>query len=157
MEETPSDKTYETAKPKVFNRRQLLDYLLGTSAFATLAAILYPIFKFMVPPQVIEAQQNSVVAAKVSEIPANTGKIFKFGSKPGILIRTEKGDLKAFSASCTHLDCIVQYQPDKKDILCACHNGLYDLTGKNIGGPPPRPLEEFTVNVKGDDIVVTRG
>ena len=157
MEETPSDKTYETAKPKVFNRRQLLDYLLGTSAFATLAAILYPIFKFMVPPQVIEAQQNSVVAAKVSEIPANTGKIFKFGSKPGILIRTEKGDLKAFSASCTHLDCIVQYQPDKKDILCACHNGVYDLTGKNVAGPPPRPLEEFTVNVKGDDIIVTRG
>ena len=157
MEETPSDKIYETAKPKVINRRQLLDYLLGTSAFATLAAILYPIFKFMVPPQVIEAQQNSVVAAKVSEIPANTGKIFKFGSKPGILIRTEKGDLKAFSASCTHLDCIVQYQPDKKDILCACHNGVYDLTGKNVAGPPPRPLEEFTVNVKGDDIIVTRG
>ena len=157
MEETTSDKTYGTAKPKGFNRRQLLDYLLGTSAFATLAAILYPIFKFMVPPQVIEAQQNSVVAAKVSEIPANTGKIFKFGSKPGILIRTEKGDLKAFSASCTHLDCIVQYQPDKKDILCACHNGVYDLTGKNVAGPPPRPLEEFTVNVKGDDIIVTRG
>ena len=78
-------------------------------------------------------------------------------SKPGILIRTEKGDLKAFSASCTHLDCIVQYQPDKKDIFCACHNGIYDLTGKNVSGPPPRPLEEFTVNVKGDDIIVTRG
>jgi Rieske Fe-S protein len=157
MEETTSDKTYETAKPKSFNRRQLLDYLLGMSAFATLAAILYPIFKFMVPPQIIEAQQNSVVGAKMNEIPPNTGKIFKFGSKPGLLIRTEKGDLKAFSASCTHLDCIVQYEPDKKDILCACHNGIYDLTGKNVSGPPPRPLEEFTVNVKGDDIIVTRG
>ena len=157
MSDDTAKKTNGVFESKQVNRRQLLDYLLGTSAFATLAAILYPIFKFMVPPQVIEAQQNSVVAAKMNEIPPNSGKIFKFGSKPGILIRTEKGDLKAFSASCTHLDCIVQYQPDKRDILCACHNGIYDLTGKNVSGPPPRPLEEFTVNVKGDDIIVTRG
>lgn len=148
---------FEVKTEKKIGRRQLIDYLLGTSAFATLAAIVYPIFKFMIPPQTAEAQQNSVVAAKMNEIAPNTGKIFKFGSKPGLLIKTEKGDLKAFSASCTHLDCIVQYEPDKKDILCACHNGIYDLTGKNVSGPPPRPLEEFTVNVKGDDIIVTRG
>lgn len=146
----------ETKSPEP-SRRQFLDYLLGTSAFATLAAIFYPVFKFMTPPQVVEAQQNSVVAAKTSEIPVNSGKIFKFGSKPGIIIRTETGDIKAFSASCTHLDCIVQYQPDAKNILCACHGGQFDLTGRNIAGPPPRPLEEFVVNIKGDDIVVTKG
>jgi Rieske Fe-S protein len=100
--------------------------------------------------------QNSVVAAKNAELPSNTGKIFKFGSKPGIVIRTETGEVKAFSASCTHLDCIVQYDPASKEIVCACHNGKYDLTGKNVSGPPPRPLEEFAVNVKGDDITVTR-
>jgi Rieske Fe-S protein len=138
------------------SRRRLLDYLLGTSAVATVAAILYPIFKFMVPPQVVEAQANSVPVGKNADFPTNTGKIFKFGSKPGIMIRTETGDLKAFSASCTHLDCIVQYDPGSKEIVCACHNGKYDLTGKNVSGPPPRPLEEFTVNVKGDDITVTR-
>jgi len=143
-------------QPKNESRRRFLDYLLGTSAVATLGAIFYPIFRFMVPPQITEAQQNSVIAAKSNEIANNSGKIFKFGSKPGIIIRTQTGDLKAFSASCTHLDCIVQYQPETKQIWCACHNGQYDLTGKNVGGPPPRPLEEFTVNVKGDDIVVTK-
>lgn len=142
--------------PKQIGRRQLLDYLLGTSAFATLAAVFYPIFRFMVPPQIVEAQQNSVVAAKNAELASNSGKIFKFGSKPGIIIRTQTGELKAFSASCTHLDCIVQYQPDAKNILCACHSGIYDLSGKNVSGPPPRPLEEYTVNVKGDDIIVTK-
>lgn len=142
--------------PKDPGRRSFLDYLLGSSAVATLAAIFYPIIRFMVPPQVVEAQQNSVVAAKNAEIAPNTGKIFKFGSKPGIVIRTETGEVKAFSASCTHLDCIVQYDPASKQIVCACHNGKYDLSGKNVAGPPPRPLEEFTVNVKGDDITVTR-
>lgn len=143
-------------QPQRPSRRQFLDYVLGTSIVATLGAILYPIFKFMVPPEVIEAQQNSVVAGKLNDIPANTGKIFKFGSKPGLLVKTETGDVKAFSASCTHLDCIVQYDPGSKQIICACHNGAYDLSGKNISGPPPRPLEEFTVNIKGDDITVTK-
>ncbi|MGB7208512.1 MAG: Rieske 2Fe-2S domain-containing protein [Pyrinomonadaceae bacterium] len=142
--------------PKSPSRRSFLDYLLGFSAFATLGAIFYPIFKFMVPPEVVEAQQNSVSIGKNTEIASNSGKIFKFGSKPGIIIRTETGDLKAFSASCTHLDCIVQYDPGSKQIICACHNGIYDLTGKNVSGPPPRPLEEFAVNVKGDEITVTR-
>jgi len=142
--------------PKGTSRRKFLDYLLGTSAIATLGAIFYPVMKFMIPPQVVEAQQNSVVAAKNAEIVNNTGKIFKFGSKPGIIIRTETGEVKAFSASCTHLDCIVQYDPASKAIICACHNGKYDLSGKVVSGPPPRPLEEFTVNIKGDDITVTR-
>ena len=142
--------------PKSPSRRKFLDYLLGTSAVATLGAIFYPIFKFMVPPQIIEAQQNSVPVGKNAEIATNSGKIFKFGSKPGIIIRTETGDLKAFNAVCTHLACIVQYDPKSKQIICACHNGIYDLNGKNIGGPPPRPLEAYAVNVKGDDITVTR-
>ena len=138
------------------SRRRFLDYLLGTSAIATMGAIVYPIFKFISPPQVIESTENSVVAAKLNEVPLNSGKIFKFGNKPGILVRTSTGDLKALSAVCTHLECIVQYRPDTKQIWCACHNGQYNLSGKNIGGPPPRPLEEFKVNTRGDDVVVTR-
>jgi cytochrome b6-f complex iron-sulfur subunit len=138
------------------SRRTFLDYLVGTSAVATLGAIVYPIFKFMTPPHVVESTESSVIAAKVAEVPKNSGRIFKFGNKPGILVRTDSGELKAFSATCTHLDCIVQYRPETKQILCACHNGQYNLNGKNIGGPPPRPLEEFKVNTRGDDIVVTR-
>lgn len=137
-------------------RRSFLDYLLGASALATLGAILYPIFRFMSPPQVIESTESSVVAAKLNELPPNSGKIFKFGNKPGIVIRTPSGEVKAFSAVCTHLECIVQYRPDMKLIWCACHDGRYNLNGKNIGGPPPRPLEEYKVNTRGDDVVVSR-
>jgi len=143
-----------TEKP---TRRQFLDKILGVSAFATLAAIFYPVFRFMVPPNIVEAQQNSVLAAKTNEIANNSGKIFKFGSKPGLIIRTQTGELKAFAATCTHLDCTVQYQPEAKNILCACHNGIYDISGKNVSGPPPQPLEEYVVNVTGDDIMVSKG
>jgi Rieske Fe-S protein len=137
-------------------RRRILNYLLGTSVGATLVAILYPILKFMIPQEIIEATQTSVVAGRVNELPPNSGKIFKFGSKPGLLVRTPTGEYKAFSAVCTHLDCIVQYRPDMRLIWCACHNGQYNLSGKNIAGPPPRPLEEYTVNIRGEEIVVSK-
>ena len=142
---------------QAMTRRNLLNYLLGTGAFATLCAIFYPVLRFMIPPRIVESSASSVAAAKISEIKPNEGKIFKFGSKPGILIETSSGEYRAFSAICTHLDCTVQYRSDEKLIWCACHNGRYDLTGKNIAGPPPRPLEEFTVNVRGEEIVVSRG
>ncbi len=139
------------------SRRNVLNYLLGTGTVATLAAILYPIFRFMVPPRIVESSASSVVAGKTAELKPNTGKIFKFGNKPGILLQTPAGEYRAFSAICTHLDCTVQYREEEKLIWCACHNGRYDLTGKNISGPPPRPLEEFKVNVRGDEIIVSRG
>ena len=151
-----TEKLSEEQGQKAMPRRRFLDYLLGTSAVATLTAIAYPIFRFMVPPEIVEAQANSVVAGTTAELKVNSAKIFKFGSRPGILIRTGQEEYKAFEATCTHLDCIVQYQPEQQNILCACHNGIYDLAGKNVSGPPPRPLEVYTVNLKGEEIIVTK-
>jgi Rieske Fe-S protein len=138
-------------------RRTLLNYLLGTGALASLGTVIYPIFRFMIPPKAAESSAASVVAAKVAEIKPNQGIIFKFGNRPGLLLQTPEGEYRAFSAICTHLDCTVQYRQDDKMIWCACHNGRYDLTGKNVAGPPPRPLDEFEVNVRGDEIIVSRG
>jgi Rieske Fe-S protein len=139
------------------SRRTALNWLLGTSLGATVAAALYPVFRFVIPPQVAEAPVNRVLAGKLSELADNSGKIFRFGSKPGILIRTPTGEVRAFSAVCTHLNCTVQYRPDLQHIWCACHNGQYDLQGKNIAGPPPRPLEAYKVDIAGDDVYVTKG
>ncbi|MBM3792401.1 MAG: ubiquinol-cytochrome c reductase iron-sulfur subunit [Acidobacteria bacterium] len=138
-------------------RRSILNLLLGTGTVATLGAIFYPIIRFMVPPKEIESAASSVIAARVPEIKPNQGKIFQFGTRPGLLIQTPTGEYRAFSAICTHLDCTVQYREEEKLIWCACHNGKYDLSGKNISGPPPRPLEALSVNVRGDEIVVSRG
>ena len=137
-------------------RRSFLDFLLGTTAGATILAILYPVIRFAIPPRIAEAEQTSVVAGKVDELMPNSGKVFKFGSKPAIVIDTPGGDIRAFSAVCTHLQCTVQYREDLQQIWCACHNGHYDLNGKNIAGPPPRPLERYAARIRGDEIVVSK-
>ena len=66
---------------------------------------------------------------------------FNFGGKPCLVIRTPDGQVRAFNAVCTHLECTVEYRAAEADIFCNCHNGVYDLNGRNVSGPPPRPLE----------------
>jgi len=139
------------------SRRGFVNWLLGTSVGGLILAVLYPVTRYLVPPESAESAAATVtLSIKLEDIPPNSAQIFKFGSKPGILLRTPSGELRAFSAFCTHLSCIVQYREDLGHIWCACHNGHFDLNGRNIQGPPPAPLEAFVVNVRGDQIVVSR-
>ncbi len=138
------------------SRRLFLKIIFRGSITATLGFIVYPILRYIIPPKKTEAEPNFVIAGSTGELKANSGKIFRFGSKPGILINTKEGELKAFTAVCTHLDCTVQYREDFEHIWCACHNGHYDLNGINIQGPPPRPLTQFQVNVKENKIFVSK-
>jgi Rieske Fe-S protein len=122
-----------------------------------LVSVLYPVSRYVMPPQVEESTARTIrLAVTPQEVKPNSGQIFKFGSRPGILIRTASGEIRAFSASCTHLSCTVQYRPDLGHIWCACHNGHFDLNGKNLEGPPPRPLERYGVKVQEDRIVVSK-
>jgi Rieske Fe-S protein len=143
-----------------FDRRSFLDALLAVGFVSTAAAMAYPVGRYLVPPQSGEPETASAVAARAGELKPNTGKIFKFGSKPGIVVRTAEGDVRAFSAVCSHLDCTVQFKPDTSQLWCACHNGTYDLGGNVVSGPPPRGLETFAVNIRGEgddaEIVVSR-
>ena len=140
------------------SRRRFVNWFLGTSAGAFLLAVLYPVSRYLVPPTAGESAAGTVtLPLKPEDVRPNSGQIFKFGSRPGILVRTAAGELRAFSAVCTHLNCTVQYRPDFGQIWCACHNGHFDLNGKNVEGPPPRPLEAFAVNARGNQIVVSKG
>jgi len=137
-------------------RRRLVEFFLGGGLLASLASFVYPVLRYLVPPAVAELGGDEVVAGRVGDLKPNSAKIFRFGSRPGILVMTAEGDYRALSATCTHLSCTVQYRNDLHEIWCACHNGLYDLGGRNVSGPPPRPLDLFEVHLRGDDIVISR-
>jgi len=137
-------------------RRGIIGILLGGGFLATFASFIYPVLRYFVPPPVADLGGDEVVAAKAGEMKPNTGMIFRFGSSPGLLILESDGTYRAFSATCTHLGCTVQYRPDLREIWCPCHNGIYDLNGRNVSGPPPRPLDVFNVHLRGEEIFVSR-
>lgn len=139
-----------------YKRRDFLNYILSIGFLGWIGAILYPLYSYLIPPKSPDVDVSNVSIGKASEIEANSSKMFKLGNKPGILIKTKEGELKAFSATCTHLDCTVQYSKDENLIWCACHNGRYDLNGINISGPPPKPLTRFDIVVQKDEIFVKK-
>lgn len=146
-------------------RRSWLLTSLKLGIVATLGTLLYPIARFLRPRPATTVSAMEVVAPyKVNDLkPDADGRWpqpFNFGGKPCLIVLTPDNEVRAFNAICTHVDCTVEYRPDKGDIFCACHNGIYDASGINISGPPPRPLESYQVTLRGkqgqEDIVVVR-
>ncbi len=146
----------QSSSPPQPGKRDFLKLVLGGGLIALAGSILYPLLAYLKPPKQGEVEVTSVKAGKLSEIEKDSGKIIKFGTKPVILLRTANDQLRAFSATCTHLDCTVQYKRELGLIWCACHNGKYDLNGRNVSGPPPRPLTEYRVVLQGDEIMVSK-
>ncbi len=131
------------------DRRRFINWFLGSTLGALAVSVLYPVLRYISPPRVPEASTNQIEAGPAND-PALMDKGFKivrFGAEPVILIRLSDTEFKAFSATCTHLDCIVGFQKDKTRIYCNCHGGVYDMNGRNVAGPPPRPLTPFKVNL----------
>jgi Rieske Fe-S protein len=144
------------------DRRRFINWFLGSAFGALMVSVIYPVLRFISPPRIPEATTQQVEAGDASD-PAFQQKGFKivrFGADPVIVVKAAENDFRAFSATCTHLDCIVGFQKDRQNIFCNCHGGTYDLTGRNISGPPPRPLTAYKVNLvakgSGSTVVVSK-
>ena len=71
-----------------------------------------------------------------------------------LLVRDGETSAHAFEALCPHEQCQVNYAPESQKIECPCHAAVFDLTGKVLEGPPPRPLETYTAIVDGDRLLI---
>lgn len=68
-------------------------------------------------------------------------------------VSSPKG-LSVFSAVCSHLGCLVNYNKEKGEFVCPCHGGRYDLSGRNIAGPPPAPLTALPIKIEEGIVLV---
>ncbi|HEY0868232.1 MAG TPA: Rieske (2Fe-2S) protein [Fimbriimonas sp.] len=96
-----------------------------------------------------------VAIAKVTELETGQAKEFRFPRPEDLclLVQPEPGVYRAYSRRCTHLSCPVEWQPDKDRLYCPCHNGAFSpRDGSVLQGPPPRPLPEILLEVRGNEI-----
>jgi len=150
----------EQLLPEDASRRRLLLAGLGVGVVCYAGALAYPIYRYLAAParKAAEAASITEVELKPDEIPGpGTGKVIRFGMGKVIVISHAADSYVAFDAKCTHLGCTVAYEGDKDRIHCACHGGVYDAyTGKNVSGPPPKPLTPYKVVVADGKVVVSR-
>jgi glycine/D-amino acid oxidase-like deaminating enzyme/nitrite reductase/ring-hydroxylating ferredoxin subunit len=83
----------------------------------------------------------------VDEIPPNSGAVMREGLRKVAIFRDEAGELHRRSAICTHLGCIVGWNPAASTWDCPCHGSRFDPLGKVLNGPASRdlsPLDQET-------------
>ena len=133
-------------------RRSFLKLLTSLLSLSALGAFLYPLFRFLLPVET-GARVRAIEVPK-SELPIGGTKDLMIGVTPTILVNTKDKGFLAFSKVCTHLGCLVKYDKERQVFICPCHAGIFDLEGKVVSGPPPKPLSKFSVRVEGNNLVI---
>ena len=155
-----SDCPKENEQTESMTRRVFLRSCMAVAGACYVAAVGYPVYKYLATAaEKAEAESavKEVTLDDVEKLPIPSALMFKFGGRPALLIRHATDSWTALSAVCTHLGCTVQFYPEKQQISCACHGGVYDsTTGANISGPPPKPLTPYHVVVNQGKAVVSR-
>ena len=144
--------------PGGFGRRRFVRYLLGFSIVSSLAMVVTPIVGFLIPTKTASGTEGGrVLAGTLESLPVGSGTVVAVGSKPAVVVNTAAG-VKAYSAICTHLGCIVAWDDTASLIVCPCHDGRFNpATGAVVSGPPPAPLPPLTTVVEGNDIYIVTG
>src|SRR6266508_1809871 len=136
----------------VSSRRKFLGICLGGIAATATAAALYPIYRYLAPEMTTESQVK--IRFPEAEIPPDGAKFFDFRGATAVMVRKKSGEPVAFSAVCTHLGCIIQWERNNQDFLCPCHGGRFTVDGEVIAGPPPRPLDKLPFTVTSGIVTV---
>ncbi len=143
----------------LMGRRRLITYLLGFSVVTTLGGVLTPILGYLWPSSRAAAGTGEpVLVGTPADFPAGKGKVVSVNDKPVIVVNSAPGEFKAFSAICTHLGCIVEWDTNRRLIVCPCHDARFSpANGAVISGPAPSPLHEFKLTAKDDAVYVSQG
>lgn len=100
-------------------------------------------------------RQVQVLSAALSDVPDGESLLAKdLSGQKFLLVRSDDG-VRAFSTTCTHLGCQVHWKPEEKIFFCPCHDGVFDADGNPVKGPPPTPLAQYPVEIRGASIFVS--
>jgi Rieske Fe-S protein len=136
----------ETKDPFEPSRRSFLDLLLTVGVLGWLATVLYPVIRYLKPlPLPGPSGPVRLTRAEVVKVEREKFAIVPIGRQRVLVFEDPDGELHALDAKCTHEGCTVRYVPRDGLIWCACHNGRFDLEGRVLAGPPPRPLPRHAV------------
>lgn len=131
------------AEPKS-TRRSFLDVLLGASGLAWLGSLSYPVLRYLKPlPRAGPSGPTRLTREETAKLEKERFVIVPVSGKRVLVLQNAAQEILAVDAKCTHEGCTVQYLPGESAIWCACHNARFDLDGRVLSGPPPRPLPKY--------------
>lgn len=125
------------------------------------AVIGIPAIGYLISPALRAKQSEAwIILGPLGDIPVGIPKPFNFTrsqvngwektvtSHGVFVVRKDESQVMVLSNICTHLGCIVSWHPDRQHYVSPCHNGHFDILGKVVSGPPPRPLDEYVTKIE---------
>jgi cytochrome b6-f complex iron-sulfur subunit len=147
--------TIETKAPTRLSRRSLLGAVWGASLVGLFVQAGGALYEFFKPRATPGAFGSKVTAGKPNEFKAGSVSYVREGHF--YISRLEDGGMLAMWQRCTHLGCSVPWVDGEHQFHCPCHGSLYNAKGEVIGGPAPRPLDLFPIEVVDGNLVVDTG
>ncbi|MEK6642461.1 MAG: Rieske 2Fe-2S domain-containing protein [Planctomycetota bacterium] len=134
-------------------RRRWFDVVLGAMGASAIAGLIWPAIAYMLPVRKRGGGSDRTSAGKETEFAVWDAKKVLVRGKPVVVLRTDK-QFQAYSAICTHLGCIVHWNSASRSLDCPCHAAVFDMNGKVVSGPPPKPLPEYSVSVAQGEVII---
>lgn len=133
------------------SRRELLRFAVMASGalFAATAGVVA--LNYLNPLRTVRRQ----VIARTTDVPTGGVHYFQYPTADdhAILLHLPDGRFVAYSGRCTHLSCAVYYDQQRGELLCPCHDGVFDpQTGDPIAGPPQRSLPKIVIQQDGTTV-----
>jgi cytochrome b6-f complex iron-sulfur subunit len=137
----------------MMKRRRFLKILLAFLGSITFLSFAYSLIKFLTSLPSKSTAFHKLTIHK-NDVPSGESKNIIYHDIPAVIInRPEKGYI-AFTRTCTHLGCLVEYSKSRQKFICPCHAGIYDLEGNVVSGPPPKPLTSIPLKIEGETIII---
>lgn len=139
--------------------------IYGLQALIAAALGLPALIYLLVPPR-MRRQSEWADAGDVSQLAPRTPveMTFRRNRVDGWKVTSEKstawvvkdsgGQVWAFAPQCTHLGCAYHWDQAKNEFVCPCHNSLFSIDGKVLGGPAPRPLDRYQTKIQGTQLLL---
>ncbi|MBK8138936.1 MAG: Rieske 2Fe-2S domain-containing protein [Chloroflexi bacterium] len=127
------------------SRRDFLNIAWGAAGALALVETGGVVLSFF-SPRVVEGEFGGVIDAGAADTFA-VGSVTPFTQGRFYLVRMPDGGFLALYRKCTHLGCVVPWNPAEGRFVCPCHASAFEIDGQVINPPAPRPLDRFAVTI----------
>ena len=138
-------------------RRRLMKGLATGLGLLTALAAVIPVAGFLRPPRVALSNPEVIEVGSVQDIEVGASKGVLFHGAPVQIVRLGEDRFSALSSICTHMNvCRLEWDRERRLMVCPCHGGAFDVHGNVVRGPPSIPLLTYVVERVGDELFLRR-
>lgn len=142
---------------RIFSRRSMLNLAIGSTGLVSAALLGIPLAFYLSSSTDQRSLDGDLLVGRLDQIPINGARTQFVDGDEVIFVRRSETEVLGFSATCTHSDtCLVDWDAERRQLVCPCHRGIFDIRGNVVSGPPPRPLRQRSVVVRDGQVFVRK-